>query len=182
MIRLFIALLIPDEIKQKIYSTCLSIVENYEYYKWESQDKIHLTLKFIGEIPEDLINPIKQELSFSENYKHFKCSISRFGFFFRNGEPKILWVGLNTDERIHKLVEELNRRLAILKVPSERRRFNPHITVLRLKKHPGEEFIKMFEEYRFEEIKFNLKILSLVESKLLRTGANHTEIKKYNFI
>ena len=179
MIRLFTALLIPDEIKQKIYTACRSVVDNYKQFNWEKPDNIHLTLKFIGEIPEDLVNPIKNELSFSENYHHFNCSISRFGFFFRNGEPKILWVGLNTDERIHKLVEELNRRLAILKVPNERRKFKPHITVLRFRKHPGEKFIKMFEEYRFEEIKFNLKTLSLIESKLLRTGSIHTEIKKY---
>jgi RNA 2',3'-cyclic 3'-phosphodiesterase len=182
MIRLFTALLIPDEIKHKIYTACLSIVHNYEDYNWESQDKIHLTLKFIGEVPEDLINPIKKELSYTENYKHFNCSLSRFGFFFKDGEPKILWVGLNTDERIHKLVEELNQRLAILKVPNERRRFKPHITVLRLKKNPGEKFIKLFEEYRFEEIKFKLKTLSLIESELSHTGAIHTEIKKYNFI
>ncbi|MEJ2196094.1 MAG: RNA 2',3'-cyclic phosphodiesterase [Ignavibacteriaceae bacterium] len=123
MIRLFTALLIPDEIKHKIYTACLSTVDNYEDYNWESQDKIHLTLKFIGEVPEDLINPIKKELSYTENYKQFNCSLSRFGFFFKDGEPKILWVGLNTDERIHKLVEELNQRLAILKVPNERRRF-----------------------------------------------------------
>jgi len=181
MIRLFTALLIPDEIKQIIYTACVSVVDNYESYNWENRDKIHLTLKFIGEVSKDLLNPIINELAFVENYKHFNCSISRFGFFFKNGEPKILWVGLNTDERIHKLAEELNRRLAILRIPNERRKFKPHITVLRLKKHPGEKFINMFEEFRFKEINFKLNILSLVESKLFSTGANHTEIKKYNF-
>ena len=182
MIRLFTALLIPDEIKQLLLTTSRSLVDDYEQYRWENPEKIHLTLKFIGEVKEDLTEPIKEELSFTEDHEHFKCSISKFGFFFKNGEPKILWVGLNTDKRIHMLVEELNRRLSILSIPVEKRRFTPHLTVLRLKRHPGEEFIKRFEEYSFEGINFKLKILALVKSELFRTGVRYTEIKKYNLI
>jgi len=176
MIRLFAALLIPDEIKQILLTTCHSLVDNYEQYRWESPDKIHLTLKFIGEVEKDLTEPIQEELSFTEDFKYFNCSIAKFGFFFSNGEAKILWVGLNTGERIHKLVQELNRRLSILSIPIEKRRFKPHLTVLRLKQHPGDEFIKEFEEYSFEEIKFKLKTLALVKSELLRTGARYTDI------
>jgi len=180
MIRLFTALIIPEEIKQKLLSTCHSLVDNPEQYRWVGADKIHLTLKFIGEVEEDLTEPIKDELAFAEEIKHFDCSISRFGFFFRNGEPKILWVGLNTDKRIHTLVEELNRRLSIFSIPVEKRRFKPHLTLLRLKQDPGEEFIQNFKEHSFEEIKFILKTFALVKSELLQTGAQYTEIKKYN--
>jgi 2'-5' RNA ligase len=182
MIRLFTALLIPDEIKQELLTTCSSLVDDYEQYRWESSEKIHLTLKFIGEVKEVLIEPIKNDLAFTEEFKHFNCSITRFSFFFRNGEPKILWMGLNTDERIHKLVEELNRRLSIFSIPIEKRRFKPHLTLLRLKRDPGEEFIKKFKEHSFEEINFKLKTLALVKSELFQTGAQYTEIKKYNLI
>jgi len=182
MIRLFAALLIPDEIKQILLTTCHSLIDNYEQYRWESPDKIHLTLKFIGEVEKDLTEPIQEELSFTEDFKYFNCSIAKFGFFFRNGEAKILWVGLNTGERIHKLIGELNHRLSILSIPIEKRRFKPHLTVLRLKQHPGDEFIKKFEEYSFEEIKFKLKTLALVKSELLHTGARYTDIKKYNLM
>jgi 2'-5' RNA ligase len=159
MIRLFTALIIPEEIKQKLLSTCHSLVDNPEQYRWVVADKIHLTLKFIGEVEEDLTEPIKDELTFAEEFKHFDCSISRFGFFFRNGEPKILWMG---------------------SIPVEKRRFKPHLTMLRLKQDPGEEFIQNFKEHSFEEIKFNLKTFALVKSELFQTGAQYTEIKKYN--
>jgi 2'-5' RNA ligase len=62
MIRLFTALIIPEEIKQKLLSTCHSLVDNPEQYRWVGADKIHLTLKFIGEVEEDLTEPIKSIL------------------------------------------------------------------------------------------------------------------------
>lgn len=182
MIRLFTALLIPDKIKQKLLSTCHSLVDNPEQYRWVGADKIHLTLKFIGEVDEELTEPIKVELAFVEEFNQFDCNISRFGFFFRNGEPKILWVGLNTDERIHTLVEELNNRLSMFSIPIEKRRFKPHLTMLRLKRDPGEEFIKTFKAHSFEEMNFKLKILALVKSELFKAGAQYTEIKKYNLM
>ena len=180
MIRLFTALLIPDEIKQTILAASHSLVDNFEQYRWATPDKIHLTLKFIGEVEEELTEPIQQELSFTEDFKYFNCSITKFGFFFRKSEPKILWVGLKISERIYKMVEELNYRLTILSIPIENRRLKPHVTVLRLKQHPGDEFIKKFEEYSFKEIKFKLKTLALVKSELFRAGALYTDIKKYN--
>jgi 2'-5' RNA ligase len=180
MIRLFTALLIPDEIKQKLLSTCHSLVDNPGQYRWADPDNIHLTLKFIGDVDEGLMETIKDELVFTEEFEHYDCSISRFGFFFRDGEPKILWVGLNTDKRIHTLVEELNRRLSIFSIPIEKRRFRPHLTMLRLKWDPGEEFIKKFNAHSFEGINFELETFALVKSELFQTGAQYTEIKKYN--
>ena len=50
MIRLFIALKIPEEIKDKIFGYCFDAIENAVGYKWEAKDKVHLTLKFIGEV------------------------------------------------------------------------------------------------------------------------------------
>ncbi|UCH65926.1 MAG: RNA 2',3'-cyclic phosphodiesterase [Ignavibacterium sp.] len=182
MIRLFTALLIPDEIKQQLLSTCYSLVENPEQYRWAGPDNIHLTLKFIGEVDEDLTEPIKDELAFTEEFEHFDCTISRFGFFFRDGEPKILWARLNTDKRIHTLVEELNHRLSIFSIPVEKRRFKPHLTMLRLKQHPGEEFINKFKVHSFEKINFELITFALVKSELFQSGARYTEIKKYNLM
>ena len=182
MIRLFTALIIPDEIKQVLLSTCHSLVESPVKFRWENPDKIHLTLKFIGEVDQELIKPIKDELAFTEKFKHFDCSISKFGFFFRDSEPKILWVGLNTDERIHTLVEELNRRLSIFSIPVEKRKFKPHLTMLRLKRNPGEEFIQKFKEHSFEKKNFELKTFALIRSELFQTGAKYSEIKKYNLM
>ena len=50
MIRLFVALKIPENIKEQLFNICHELVSDASLYKWETKDKIHLTLKFIGEV------------------------------------------------------------------------------------------------------------------------------------
>ena len=52
--------------------------------------------------------------------------------------------------------------------------------MLRLKQNPGEEFIQDFKAHSFKEMNFELKTIALVKSELFQTGAQYTEIKKYN--
>jgi 2'-5' RNA ligase len=180
MSRLFIALKIPDEIKDKILDVCYELSESSELFKWEKPEKIHLTLKFIGEVEEELVSSIAKEIAFIEEYNSFNFNVTNFGFFYRNGLPVILWSGLQTDESIQRLVEQLNERLSIFSIPVERRKFKPHLTMLRIKKNPGEKFILKFEEYSFDNWNFNSSEISFIKSELFPTGARYTDIKKYN--
>jgi 2'-5' RNA ligase len=170
MIRLFIALKIPSELKDNLLNVCYELSESSELFRWEKREKIHLTLKFIGEVKEELLRSIVEEITFIEEYYSFNFNVTKFGFFYRNGLPSILWTGLKTDESFHRLVEQLN----------ERRKFEPHLTVLRLKKNPGKKFILKFEEYLFDNWNFNSSEISLIKSERLSTGARYTDIKKYN--
>lgn len=179
MSRLFITLKIPGEIKDKILDVCYELSESPELFKWEKPEKIHLTLKFIGEVEEEFVSSIAKEIAFVENYNSFNFNVTKFGFFFRNSVPIILWAGLQTDESIHRVVEELNERLSIFSIPVERRKFKPHLTMLRIKKNPGKEFISKFEDYSFDNWNFNSSEISFIKSELSPTGARYTDIKKY---
>ncbi len=180
MIRLFIALKIPDEIKNKLLDDCHQLSDSPELFKWEKPEKLHLTLKFIGEVEEELVSSIAKEIAFVEEYNSFTFNVTKFGFFYRNDLPVILWAGLQTDESIHRLVEQLNERLSIFSIPVERRKFKPHLTMLRLKKNPGKKFILKFEEHSFANWNFNSSGITLFKSELFPTGARYTTIKKYN--
>jgi 2'-5' RNA ligase len=180
MIRLFIALKIPDEIKENLLNVCQELSKSSKLFKWEKPEKIHLTLKFIGEVEEELVSSIANEIAFIEEFNSFNFNVTKFGFFYRNEVPGILWAGLQTDERISTLVEQLNERLSIFSIPVERRKFKPHLTMLRLKKNPGNNFINNFKEHSFDNWNFNSSEISLIKSELFPTGARYTEIKKYN--
>jgi 2'-5' RNA ligase len=180
MSRLFVALKIPDEVKSNLLNVCHELSESSDLFKWEKPEKIHLTLKFIGEVEEELVSSIAKEIAFVEEYESFNFNVTQFGFFYRNVLPSILWTGMQTDENIQMLVEELNQRLSIFSIPVERRKFKPHLTMLRIKKNPGKEFISKFEDYSFDNWNFNSSEITLINSELFPTGARYTDIKKYN--
>jgi 2'-5' RNA ligase len=146
-----------------------------EVYGPESSGKTTLCLHIIAEAQK-----LGGLAAFIEEYNSFSFDVTKFGFFYRNGLPGILWAGLKTDESIYRLVEQLNERLSIFSIPVERRKFKPHLTMLRLKKDPGKKFILKFEEYSFDNCNFSSSEITLIKSELLSTGGRYTDIKKYN--
>jgi len=180
MIRLFVAVKIPEKVKENLLKICKEINPKPDNFKWETPSNLHLTLKFIGEVEESLVEHICSELDFIENYNVFEFTLSKFGFFFKENRPKILWLGLETHESIYNLVKELNQRLSKFSIPVEYRKFKPHLTMLRIKNDPGADFIDKFKQYSFGENKFISREIALVKSRLMRTGAQYTDIKKYN--
>ena len=179
MIRLFVALKIPEEIKDKIFGYCHDAYENAEGYRWEAKEKIHLTLKFIGDIKDELLQGIIDEIEFVKSYSTFNCTISRFGFFFRDNEAKILWCNLETDESIIDLVDKLNIRLSKYGIAVEKRKFKGHLTLLRIKNRVSENFIKKFKEYKFDPVNFNANQVVLIQSMLKPTGSEYKVLKIY---
>lgn len=186
MIRLFIALNIPPEIKEEIIRLRNSIVNNSSDYKWELPEKLHLTLKFIGEVDESLGEKIESEISFISEYRAFYCTFNKFGFFYSGKEPRILWLGLNINKEIFDLVKRLNDKLVNFGIPEEKRKFKPHLTLMRVKKKLDKNFINSFvrwtpygENSKLPDTKFCADSVSLIKSELSPDGSTYAEIKNY---
>ncbi|MEJ2103139.1 MAG: RNA 2',3'-cyclic phosphodiesterase, partial [Ignavibacteriaceae bacterium] len=107
------------------------------------------------------------------------CTISKFGFFFRDKQAKILWCNVETDDSIISLTDELNKRLEKFNIQSEKRKFKGHLTLLRIKKPVTEKFIKSFKEYSFDEIKFNTNEIELIQSELKPSGSEYKVLNIY---
>jgi 2'-5' RNA ligase len=181
MIRLFIALKIPGEIKEQIISLRKSAYNGPEKFRWENPDKLHLTLKFIGDVQEQITGDIVNSISFIENYNRFNCAFTGFGFFFNNGLPKILWAGLKTDQKPAELAEKLNNIFSVhFSVPAEHRKFKPHLTLLRIKDKVDSKFIDSFTNFRTEAIPFIAHEIALIKSELSPSGSVYTELKNFN--
>ena len=179
MIRLFIALEIPDEVKNKIFIVLQEIPEYSSQYRWEPKDKIHLTLKFIGDVREELLDDIINEIGFIKDYSAFNCTISKFGFFFRDNNPVILWCNCETDDKINLLVKDLNTSLNKFGIDEDKRKFKGHLTLLRIKKRVSGNFMKSFNEFKFEPILFECNNISLIQSFLKPSGSEYKILKNY---
>ena len=180
MTRLFIALEIPHEIREKISALREEVESGALNFKWEPSDKIHLTIKFIGEVKDELVGPMSDSLGFLEKYGKIKCKLTRFGFFIKNGKPQILWIGLWVESILFNIADELNKELTKFDIPEETRKFKPHLTLLRIKKRFPEEWVSEFNNFIIPEINFISDSILLIKSELLPESSKYTVIKKFN--
>ena len=178
MNRIFISLNLPDNVIKEIISLRDKICTE-KNIRWEPIQKLHLTIKFIGDVSDEMMDKISNELLIVNNYQSIKCSFSKFGFFYRDDKPFILWAGLTVDESLFDMITEVNTRLEKLSIPIEQRKFNPHITLLRIKKDPGINFVNSFKNFTFKPILFTANTITLYKSILHPEGSEYIEIKNY---
>jgi 2'-5' RNA ligase len=180
--RLFISLFIPDNIKNQIIEMRKSIISNDSLYRWEKEEKFHITLKFIGDTDPSNLEKIINSLSFLESKSKLTGEFDRFDFFYKGKNPRILWLGIKLNDEVYTIVDELNMKLEKLKIPKEEKRFKSHLTILRMRGTEGNEFVSMFKNFELDKKKFSLSEIHLMESKLLPSGSVYKKIKNYNLI
>ena len=176
--RLFVSLNLPNDIIEQIISVRDDIWRD-KILRWEPKEKLHLTIKFIGDVSSQIMGDISEELKFIDSYSSIKCAFSKFGFFYRDNKPIILWAGLETEILLNNLIAELNERILKFSIPIEKGKFNPHITVLRIKNDPGISFVNKFKNFTFKPILFTANTVTLYKSILHSIGSEYSEIKNY---
>lgn len=102
MIRLFVGLDLPPEIADHVYS----LRGGLENARWQEKEKLHLTLYFIGNVPEDKVHDIIQELR-AIRFPAFNLSFKEIGYFAIGEVPHHIWVGVDQDDP----VKELNKKV-----------------------------------------------------------------------
>ena len=180
MNRLFISADIPGEIKEKVIEIRNEIYGHDKNIRWEGKEKLHFTLKFLGDVEESKNNAIINELqTILNNYKSINCSFSKFGLFNKGNLPSILWLGLNYSTELNQIAAAINNNFVELGFEKEIRKFKPHLTLLRLKGREDINRINDFLEYKLPEINFSINEISVIKSELLRSGSVYSKIKSF---
>jgi RNA 2',3'-cyclic 3'-phosphodiesterase len=185
LIRCFVAIEIPDELKSKIDDYIFSLKQFAPKIKWIKANNLHITLKFLREVPQNLLQKVQSELSAVSNIVNpFTMSIRGAGFFPNQNKPRVVRLGLQNDKKnsIFKLHEWIDKKLDPLGFEREKRRFSPHLTLGRIKfpdnYHDLSEYINQNE---FRSSSFNVSQIVLIKSVLRPTGAEYSQIKTYPF-
>ncbi len=179
--RLFIALEIPEEAIDKVCKIRDEIYGIPNNVKWESKDKLHITLKFLGDVGENMTELIINQLD-AIVYDKFIAEFSFFGIFNKNNLPKILWIGLKENKKLIELQNKVENTIELLGFEKEQRRFKPHITLLRLKGKEELKKIYKFQKYSFPKINFNIEKILLLKSILKPSGSEYSVVKSFNLI
>jgi 2'-5' RNA ligase len=128
--RLFVALDINDVIRGRI-ATFLDGVRGFAPdARWVRPESLHVTLKFIGEKPEEEVEEIKQALGTIEA-PMFEVGFRGLGFFPGARAPRVFWVGIEGGPKLTSLAATVDETLAGLDIPKEEHVFTPHLTLAR---------------------------------------------------
>lgn len=179
MIRTFLALELPEEIRRRLISLQKEILPGD--YNWEKEEKLHLTLKFIGDIEEKIVYDLCKSLNFLLKSQSFFCKLDKLGIFYKFNEPSILWVGLKAEPLIKELFQKIEKALSEFGIKEEKRKFKAHITLLRFKnKKISDNDIKRIKEFNIFDEEFICSTVTLYKSKLLSSGSIYNKLVEFN--
>ena len=182
MKRLFIAIkLTPDENFLRIYYSLRNNLKA-SLIKWVEPDKLHLTLKFLGETPNERITQIKQILThFVEDKKEFEIAFDKVGIFGSSYNPRVIWFGLNNNHLIKEMGENLLQYFHENGFNRDRQNFVPHLTIGRIKKIENKKYFQtVIDKVKDENIqRFNIKEIVLYQSILKPTGPIYIELGEF---
>ena len=134
----FIAIDVP--VNEQLQDVLDSLKKTSAHIKLVEPENIHITLKFLGDTPEEHINTIEQIIHESvQTTSPFTMKLKGMGVFPNERYIKVLWVGIQHAEPLKPIMEMLNEKLAHLGFQKEKKSFSPHLTIGRMKSATGKE-------------------------------------------
>ena len=152
--------------------------------KMVDMGNIHLTLKFLGETDEGLVDSIAEIMALSvEGIEPFTMGLRGTGAFPNENYMKVVWVGLENTEALATIARTLERELSKLGFKREKRGFRPHITVARVKGPKNKSRLAgVLREYRDDVFgSQTVECIRLKKSVLSREGPTYTTVKEVKF-
>jgi 2'-5' RNA ligase len=177
--RVFIAIDVPAEIRQRLAAIQDKLRPASSAARWVSTDSIHITLKFMGEIPEERREDIDSALT-GLSWLPMSIAVRGIGFFPGVRSPRILWAGVECPT-MEGLANEVDTRLVQAGFDSEKRAFRAHLTLARTKERRLENALVKTAE-PFEETEFGTFVADrcyLYQSTLRPAGSVYTRLKEY---
>ncbi len=178
-IRCFIAIDIGEELRRKIASFVRGLEEFGPDVRWLRPENLHLTLKFLGDTEETLLDGIASSLqAVASRHGGFGLRLAGTGVFPDYTRPRVVWIGVDKSEELNLLYSDIEREMEGLGYERERREFTPHLTIGRIKSR--EKPLALLRELRRwkdrEFGKIEVSEILLMKSTLKPTGAEYERL------
>jgi 2'-5' RNA ligase len=176
MHRLFVAIRPPEHIRDLL----IDAMDDSPDFRWQDEEQLHLTLRFVGEVERPLANDLADALGWVRA-QPFALRIRGVGRFeARNAGA--LWAGVEPKEPVAALAAKVERVCQGVGLEPERRAFHPHVTLARWKGRRTRELESFLERRRgLASEPWPVDAFILFESRLSRHGAHYEEIASYPF-
>lgn len=174
MLRLFVALLLPETVRDRL----CGLTGGVPGARWTHPDDLHLTLRFIGETDEGTAVDLDAALSQVE-IRPFALTLTGVGIFGGERKPRTLWAGVTAGPELSILQGRTEAAAQRAGLPAETRKFTPHVTLARL--NSGGERLGRFlvDHSLFRAGPFPVTGFSLMESRPGGVGPVYRELRRY---
>ena len=182
-LRCFIALPTSPEVKDAISAVQKMLIATEADVRWESNDKFHITLKFLGNSEQSVVNSFSSKLELlPQNVSYIRVLYNSIGAFPDVQRPKVIWVGIEENAEVKKLQNEIESLCAEFGYKREEREFHPHITLGRVKGNKNLHLLTdMLKSLTLEPIQARCSEILLIRSDLKPSGSVYTTLKSFPF-
>ncbi|WP_166041519.1 RNA 2',3'-cyclic phosphodiesterase [Sphingosinicella sp. YJ22] len=174
MHRLFVAIRPPSNIRDAL----LDLMGGISGARWQDDDQLHLTLRFLGEVDRHQAEDVHAALG-SIHHPPFGLAVSGLGVFDKRGVPTTAWAGVAPPEPVHTLHKKVDQAMARVGIEPDRRAFHPHITLARLGRSSGRTDGFLARSGTVSSEVFRVGAFGLYESRLTPDGAVYTKLETY---
>ncbi|MFQ5955434.1 MAG: RNA 2',3'-cyclic phosphodiesterase [Kiloniellales bacterium] len=175
MIRLFVAIPLPEDLRQRLGGLCAGVPGA----KWVRPENLHLSLRFIGEVEETLMDDIDGALGRIRS-PAFEVTFREVGRFETGRQPRVLWVGIERCPPLERLHDKIEAAITGQGLDPEPRKFKPHVTLARLKNSsPARVGAYLSVHGLFRHGPVPVECFTLFSSRLGKSGAVYRAEAEY---
>jgi len=174
MHRLFVGLRPPPAIRAQL----LKLMGGVTGARWQDDEQLHLTLRFIGEIERPQAEDVAIALS-NIHYPPVQVALAGVGQFDSRGRPNALWAGVRPHDALAELHKKIDQALVRCGLAPERRAYLPHITLARMNASAGTTDRFLESHAGLASPAFTLDHFVLFESTLGSEGARYAVVERY---
>lgn len=181
--RIFIAIPVPEAIKEQALQIKTELSRLKPDIKWVEYENYHITLKFLGEVKEGQLNEIKTRLSMTaQACPVFNFTTAGIGFFPNKNRPRVMWLGVKGEMNKAKFLgERIDTYLSELGFEAENKR-SFHLTLGRIRSERNLDETVLTTSRISNELKsYDLPVeqFFLMESRLSSSGPQYLVLEKY---
>jgi len=183
-LRVFCAVELTDEVRERVAERVRRLRAEFPDVRasWEKPEKLHVTLKFIGDVEHaraDALSGAAERAAAC--IEPFELTIEETGTFPPHGQPRVLWLGINdASGSLAFMHRALETECAAAGFPREPRAFKPHLTLARVRSpHGARDLAAAHRETPFEPQRFKVSELVVMRSELGPGGSRYTPLSRH---
>jgi 2'-5' RNA ligase len=179
VVRAFVAIFPPRAVREALFRAAQNLPIGKDF-RLVGQEKIHLTLKFLGDVAQEDLDTIKKALQpISEGQDPFEVATSGFGAFPSEKKARILWTGIEQgSERLRTVAKAVENLLAPAGFERESRPYVPHLTLGRTR---ARRTMLDTSETSAPTLRFKVRGIDLVESVPGKNGVTYSILAPFPF-